>query len=298
MGNYQIIIEYNNEESIYTGHLNSDTQSLEFDPTTVLAKLNYKNEPANINDIDFDDWDYEYEYGFGKKLKISNREQYYKLIIAIRKLIKVSLENHKAPDLTTIEILRMYFDITNTFIASKTKPLEVKIPINNSETLSLPLINPPDVHINFHYSNYSLDSALKEDLASFQVYIYECTSIADVVYSILHFQAICGLKYRRCMHCNTLFATISEKTKYCKQKSPYPNYTHLNCEQAVRNISQQIKRKYKRIYNNLSQNHSEDNMRLIRFTDQFNKFSKEMRKNPTPENIVLLFDVLDSKLWY
>lgn len=100
------------------------------------------------------------------------------------------------------------------------------------------------------------------------------------------------------MHCNTLFATISEKTKYCKQKSPYPNYTHLNCEQAVRNISQQIKRKYKRIYNNLSQNHSEDNMRLIRFTDQFNKFSKEMRKNPTPENIVLLFDVLDSKLWY
>ena len=114
----------------------------------------------------------------------------------------------------------------------------------------------------------------------------------------MHFQAICGLKYRRCMHCNTLFATISEKTKYCKQKSPYPNYTHLNCEQAVRNISQQIKRKYKKIYNNLSQNHSEDNMRLIRFTDQFNKFSKEMRKNPTPENIVLLFDVLDSKLWY
>lgn len=62
------------------------------------------------------------------------------------------------------------------------------------------------------------------------------------------------------MHCNTLFATISEKTKYCKQKSPYPNYTHLNREQAVRNISQQIKRKYKKIYNNLLQNHTDDNM--------------------------------------
>lgn len=298
MGKYQLIIEYSHEESMYIGYLNSDTQSLTFNPTTILAKLNYKNEPANINDIDFDDWDYEYEYGFGKKLKILNREQYYKLVIAIRKLIKNSLENHTAPDLTTIEILRMYFDITNTFIASKTKPLEIKVPINNSETFSLPLINPPSVHINFHYSNYSLDSALREDLASFQVYIYDCTTLADVVYSILHFQSICGLKYRKCMHCNTLFATISEKSKYCKQKSPYPNYTHLNCEQAVRNISQQIKRKYKRIYNNLLQNHADDNMQLIRFTDQFNQFSKKVRDNPTPENIDLLFEVLDQTKWY
>lgn len=137
MGKYKLIIEHRHEESMYTGHLNFDTQSLTFDPTTILAKLNYKNEPANINDIDFDNLDYEYEYGFGKKLKISNRRQNYRLVIAIRKLIKNSFVNHTTPDLATIEILRMYFDITNTFIASKTKPLEIKDPVNNSKTFSI-----------------------------------------------------------------------------------------------------------------------------------------------------------------
>lgn len=269
-----------------------------FDPATILVKLNYKNEPVDICDLYFDDWNYEYEYGFGTKIKIANREQYYKLIIVIRKLIRTSVKSHTALNISTTAVLRMYFDITNTFTASKTKPLELKVLINKNETISLPIINPPDVHINFHYSNYSPESAIKEKLSSFQTYIYECNTLAYVVYSILHFQAIRELKYSRCLHCNSLYATASEKTKYCKQKSPYPNYTRLNCEQAVRNISQQIKRQYKRIYNNLSQNHADQSMRLIKFTDRFNQFSRKMRKNPTPKNIDLLFKVLDSSIWY
>ena len=90
MSKYQIIIEYNKESSSFSGSLFTGKESIPFDPTTILARLNYKREPANISDLYFDDWDYEYEYGFGKKIKIANREQYYKLVIAIRKLILAS----------------------------------------------------------------------------------------------------------------------------------------------------------------------------------------------------------------
>lgn len=298
MSKYQIIIEYNKESSSFSGSLFTGKESIPFDPTTILARLNYKREPANISDLYFDDWDYEYEYGFGKKIKIANREQYYKLVIAIRKLILASYESHTVLNSSNIDVLRLYFDISNSFTASKTIPRELRVRIDEKNTYKLPIKRLPDINVNFHYSNYSLESALTENLSSFQSYYYEGDTLADVIYSILHFQSIRGMKYCKCIHCSSFFATSSEKNKYCKQKSPYPGYIHLNCEQAIRNINQQINRKYKRIYNNLSQNHAQEKNKLLEFTDEFYQFSSVMHKEPTPENIDLVFEILETSKWY
>ena len=298
MSKFQVIIEKNGHNNAYSGVLFSSKYRINFNPLTILATLNYNDKPSNIDDLYFDDWDYEYEYGFGTKIKIQNREQYYKLVLAIRQLIKESIDSHTILDLSNIEVLRIYFDITNTFIASRSQPLKFKFPVTETTAIELPIKNATNVNVNFHYSNFSLESALSEDLSNFQTYIYEGNSLADVVFSILHFQTSTGLKYKKCLHCNSLFATSTDKIKYCNQKSPHPQYSHLNCEQAVRNISQQIKRKYKQIYNNLTQNHPDESAKLNTFLDTYNIASSDFHQHPTPENADAVFRILNKKNWY
>lgn len=63
-----------------------------------------------------------------------------------------------------------------------------------------------------------------------------------------------------CAHCGKPFCVPicheTSNTKYCKRLSPCVlsdklSYTHLPCEQAVRNIRQQLGRMRKRIYDSL-----------------------------------------------
>lgn len=70
--------------------------------------------------------------------------------------------------------------------------------------------------------------------------------------------AVNNYKFLLCAHCGKPFCVpISRKTsrvKFCKRNSPcvlapHLNYTHLTCEQAVRNIRQQLARMKKRLYN-------------------------------------------------
>ena len=72
-----------------------------------------------------------------------------------------------------------------------------------------------------------------------------------LIYGLLYYYAYYNLKLVKCQHCGRWFATTSFKNKYCPRKSTFNGYTHLNCEQAVRNIKQELARKKKRIYNKL-----------------------------------------------
>lgn len=53
-------------------------------------------------------------------------------------------------------------------------------------------------------------------------------SIYDVVYGLLYYYAINGLKLAKCEHCGQWFATTSFKNKYCSRKSNFPGYEHLH----------------------------------------------------------------------
>lgn len=77
--------------------------------------------------------------------------------------------------------------------------------------------------------------------------IKNITSIYDVFYGLLYFYAFNRLKLVKCEHCGRWFATTTFKIKYCPRKSTFPGYTHLNCEQAVRNIMQECGRIKNRI---------------------------------------------------
>ena len=77
------------------------------------------------------------------------------------------------------------------------------------------------------------------------------TSFYELFYGLLYYYAFNGLKLVKCEHCGRWFATDNFKNKYCHRNSTVEGYTHLVCEQAVRNLYQQIKRKRKVIYNSI-----------------------------------------------
>ena len=85
-----------------------------------------------------------------------------------------------------------------------------------------------------------------------------CENLVCVVLSVVRYLAVNNYKFLLCAHCGKPFCVpISRKTsrvKFCKRNSscvlaPHLNYTHLTCEQAVRNIRQQLSRMKKRLYN-------------------------------------------------
>ncbi len=286
----QILIE--NDDNKPKGRIFGLDTQLNFDPTTLLADLRFTEHLfQNFNLVPFDDWDYAFEYGFEEKIKVKDREreQYYKLIIAIRKIIEESSDTHKDINLSTIELLRTYFDITGHFIPSNLLPnfFAKMAPDAASENKT-----------TVHYSHYSIEDALACDVSKFHSYFYRCYSLADAVFSILHFLALGRYKFKKCLHCGRYFATKTDKQKYCQRKSPYSKYTHLNCEQAVRNISQDIKRGYKRIYNNLTQSHSDDKGTLNAFLSDYAECFKAFKQEPNTQNINYCFYVIKEKKWY
>jgi len=286
----QILIENKNNKP--NGRIFGFDKVLSFDPTTILADLRFTEHLfLDYNLVPFDDWDYAFEYGFAEKIKIQDkdREQYHKLIITIRKIIEKSNNTHNTINLSTVELLRTYFDITNHFIPSNLIPnFFAKIATDAaSENI-----------MTVHYSHYSIEDALACDVSKFHSYFYECYSLADAVFSILHFLALGRYKFKKCLHCGKYFATQTDKQKYCLRNSPYPGYTHLNCEQAVRNISQDFKRSYKRIYNNLSQNHNDDMDTLNAFLSDYSECVKVFKKEPNTQNINYCFYILKEKRWY
>lgn len=77
--------------------------------------------------------------------------------------------------------------------------------------------------------------------------VNDISDISDVFYGLIHYYAFHGLNLKKCEHCGRWFATNTFKKKYCSRNSLVPGYTHLNCEQAVRNIMQNCSRIKNRI---------------------------------------------------
>ena len=96
--------------------------------------------------------------------------------------------------------------------------------------------------IPFDWNNVDYSKGLRID---------DISSFYELFYGLLYYYAFNGMKLVKCEHCGRWFATDNFKNKYCHRNSTVEGYTHLVCEQAVRNLYQQIKRKRKVIYNSI-----------------------------------------------
>lgn len=131
------------------------------------------------------------------------------------------------------------------------------------------------------------------------IQVKNATSILDIVFHLLYYYTLNNLKLVKCEHCGRWFATSTLKTKYCPRNSPIKGYTHLNCEQAVRNIKQQCSRKKNRIEtkaNNANKgnvlNHSYSSF-IVDFQKQCDCYIERLSKRLSVNNLSDYLHFLD-----
>ncbi|WP_074962389.1 DUF6076 domain-containing protein [Ruminococcus albus] len=120
--------------------------------------------------------------------------------------------------------------------------------------------------------------------------------MADILFSVLHFLSINDYKYNRCEHCGRYFATTNLKNLYCDRKSDYPHFEKLTCYEAVKRIRQDIQRKHRQIYKNLSANYLPE--QLNKFESEYIKSLEELKKQSNYTNIDNCYKLLDKNRWY
>lgn len=117
----------------------------------------------------------------------------------------------------------------------------------------------------------------------------------EIFHALLYYYAYNGLKLSKCAHCGRWFATTNLHYKYCSRNSTFPRYTHLNCEQAVRNILYNCGRIKNRIETKAGATLSAQ-LHTNPFIDDFFKQCEPLRlsakANPTVENLTKYYSFL------
>lgn len=112
------------------------------------------------------------------------------------------------------------------------------------------IINP----LRFGFSEITIP--YKEAVENDHYCIYECFSMQDVAFAILHYLFLNDYRLMKCEHCGKYFAKKegknASKTKYCPRLSPYIGYTGKTCGDAVDTILSKIKQRKERVYKYIS----------------------------------------------
>lgn len=129
----------------------------------------------------------------------------------------------------------------------------------------------------------------------------EISSALEVVYALLYYYAFNGYKLVKCEHCGRWFATTTFKIKYCPRRSTFPGYTHLNCEQAVKNIRQQCLRVKNRIETKINNAQQLDFTMRLSFLQECDSYYFAAKESPTVGNLeryyAFLCDTEKRKEW-
>lgn len=152
--------------------------------------------------------------------------------------------------------------------------------------------------IDFSGSSLKIEHLNIDDIKSDFVSYYESNNIRDIVFSTVHFALENGYKFTQCQHCGKWFFKSSSRkdsnTKYCKRNSPVPDYAHLNCEQAVRNIKQQCARVKNRIETKIQlAEKGTYSYFIIDFQNQCEVYKDKIKECPTVENLTDYMSFLD-----
>lgn len=284
----QVIISQNKDPGIPIGLITGFNNNIYFDPLTVLTELRYKPENVDLEDFYFDDYDYSSEYGFNSiiHLKDTERKQYVAVVKNIKKLILWSYTNKTSISLSTLELLRPYYDITFVFS-----------PTTIVKKIDTPFSHENHLHKRYvHYNSVPLEILLEKGTSLYKEYFYQCYSPADIVFSILYFLSINAYKFNKCMHCNRFFATKSYKTIYCHRLSEYQDFEQYTCCEAVKRIRQDIQRKHSQIYKNLSANYTYQ--QLESFQKKYLELFEKLKIKSDYDTITKCYQIVNKDKWY
>ena len=242
---YKVVISLikKGNKKYLTGLLNViDNETLEinnytFCPESILCDLSiFDYDTSSIDKYNKNEFidelvitSYKTEKAFNNILISKSEDTFY---YSLCQLIKKQILNGYLFSASEIDKLKIYFDIDFKYsISYKKRNKEEFIPLE--------------------YGKYNFNDFNDKDIKKLDSkYIYECKNLTGVIFTILHYLIINGYnRVKTCKHCERLFFYNNAKSNYCFRSSIYPGYEHLDCEQAVRNIQQEISRHHKKIYN-------------------------------------------------
>lgn len=215
-----------------------------FNPLTALGDLLdaargeiVKGNDAGRNDSDAARTAKEFKRIFGLSFPKRNHAEFFEKMQVMRSVILCE----KRLSLETFEMLRSFMGLKFSY--------------------EIALIDPPALNrCETGFTDTSLkpgfvgnDEALHAVLAKSKnnLYVYTCSSMEDVAFSIMHYLILSNYTFAECEHCERIFARKSAKQKYCPRDSPCKGYEKYNCSTAVDKAVAEIKRRRSNIRKNL-----------------------------------------------
>jgi len=117
---------------------------------------------------------------------------------------------------------------------------------------------------------------------------FSLDTMADFVFSLLHYYVFHKYRIVRCKHCGKIFAT-NKKEDYCERSSPFPGYEAKSCKAAVKAIKDALEKRRKAEYERLRLKseeygfHSKHCRIWCDFCDCCNNYKKELKKGASVE---------------
>ena len=165
------------------------------------------------------------------------------------------------------------------FLNDKSFPFfldEIKNMIKNN-----PYYDFKDIECIARKHNIVLDCELFDNKLS----IYNCNSLSEIIYAILHYLLEKTYKVNVCKYCERFLIVKTFKTSYCQDVSPYCyEYEGKNCQYVREERIHLLNSKRKTIDSKLFlNNYSKE--KIVGFQNKCNKFRDEIKKNPNVWNI-------------
>lgn len=135
---------------------------------------------------------------------------------------------------------------------------------------------------------------------SYHCYFYECNSISDILYAVLHYLFSHNYKIVKCKHCELYFATNTLKVEYCNRISPYENL-NKTCYNAKKELIRRIKRNIMRIEKRVNYRidnyyYAEDEKYLNNFKMKCFEYEDKIEEKPTAQNFKEFEDFINENL--
>lgn len=272
--------------------------TLEFNPLIILGDLRNKEQACQYlaERLNIDrTWQslsnsYEYEYGFGTPLYIGNDTQYLKFVSELNKKIR----NNECTTLESLKKIQNEYNLNLDCTISIEKENEFAGLLRRKQHYAPEKTYIPLVY-KFGETNKELNS--KEYMNKNHQFHYHCYTMAEVIFSILHFIVIHKYKFQTCALCQKQYAKIPNhgQGKYCPRKSPLSlnSYFDNNMNQKFINLDcQKSMKKFHEIMRNMKKNKltyiKKDDQRFP-FENEFDKRNDKIKNDPTINNLIELY---------
>lgn len=155
------------------------------------------------------------------------------------------IKNNNVVSIKDLEKLRLYFGLKLDYTITYKKLTCLKVNKKNN-------IKYRYVPLNYYCKFDEMD--LKNIDKKPHKYIYNCYTIADVIFAVLHFLVLHGYNdVKKCENCyKYFFSTKASREKYCEREKN-------NCKNIIKDLTQEIKNLNKSIYDNIYYNWSQYN---------------------------------------